>query len=91
MPHIHWVERQNKLEIPKEKDETSLTYNKSYKFIESIKRETNETADFFFISIFFFQLSSPYRNTTLKVVARRCRGSDPREIFREFRDGCGGN
>jgi hypothetical protein len=23
MPHIHWVERQNKLEIPKEKDEVN--------------------------------------------------------------------
>jgi hypothetical protein len=23
MPHIHWFERQNKLEIPKEKDEVN--------------------------------------------------------------------
>jgi hypothetical protein len=60
MSHIHWVAQQNKLEIPKDKDEV----NKQHIHEDSSalsRRDGSDTAEFFFsVSISFFLSVAPF-------------------------------
>ena len=39
MPHIHWVTRQDKLEIPKDKDEMRTSVDAWDRFVQFTKKE----------------------------------------------------
>ena len=39
MPHIHWVTRQDKLEIPKDKDEMRTSVDGWDRFVQFTKKE----------------------------------------------------
>ncbi len=64
MSHIHWVAQQNKLEIPKDKDDVNKQDIHEYSSALS-RHDGSDTAEFFFsVSIsFFFVRGSLFRSS----------------------------